>query len=346
MSIKRFIQSKIKPAAGKSDDYRSDHSEFKVTLFDEEYSCRAGETVLDALLRQKADVPYACRQQVCHSCLMRSLNGAPPPEAQQNLRDTLKSLDYFLACACVPTRNMEIVPQDNIVKELAATVVQKEKLAARVLSITLRCAQPMDYRAGQTVILMNSDKQGKSYHISSVSSEKESGIIEIHAALTADSFFSEWLSSELASGDDVTICGPMGHHFYIAEPNQRPLLFIADGFGLSPLIGILQDALEAGDSRPVYFYHSAKCGEDLYLVDDLCELANYCPSFFYQPSTLNRDEKFTTGSAGALALQNFAALNDFRVYICGSSFFVKQTQKDVYLKGAATKDIYSIFLSQ
>ncbi|MFI3218349.1 MAG: 2Fe-2S iron-sulfur cluster binding domain-containing protein [Methylococcales bacterium] len=74
----------------------------RLTVSGKSYSCEHNETVLDALLRQKVPVPYACRQQICKSCIMRSLNAPPPIEAQKTLRDTLKSKNYFLACACIP----------------------------------------------------------------------------------------------------------------------------------------------------------------------------------------------------------------------------------------------------
>jgi ferredoxin len=64
------------------------------------YDCRPGETVLDALTRQNVAVPNLCRHQVCLTCMMRSLGGAPPSASQTNLRDTLRIQHFFLACGC------------------------------------------------------------------------------------------------------------------------------------------------------------------------------------------------------------------------------------------------------
>ncbi len=346
MSIKRFIEEKLSRNHRSAEEQYAGKTGFSLNLNGEEFSCRLGETVLEALIRQKVDIPYACRQQVCQSCLMRSLNGAPPPDAQQNLRDTLKKLDYFLACACVPTRNMEIALMETITKEVPADVAQIEYLNADVMSIFLQCEQPLDYHAGQTIILMNEEKIGKSYHITSASSEKESGTLEIHVPLIAGSYFSEWLHQDLTVGDRVYVCGPMGSHFYSADTLQQPLLMMADGYGLSPLVGILQDALEAGHNGPIFLFHSAKTAQNLYLVDDLQELGRYCSNLAYYPSTILEQPPYLTGNANTLALQTLPDLSNFRVYICGPSHFVRQAQKEVYLSGASTKEIYSIFLPQ
>ncbi|MEC4748032.1 2Fe-2S iron-sulfur cluster-binding protein [Methylomicrobium sp. Wu6] len=35
------------------------------------YDCMVGETVLDALIRQKVSVPYSCMKQTCMSCMIK-----------------------------------------------------------------------------------------------------------------------------------------------------------------------------------------------------------------------------------------------------------------------------------
>ena len=72
------------------------------------YDCRPGETVLEALLRQNVAVPNACRHQVCLTCMMLSLGGAPPSASQTNLKDNLRTQHFFLACGCHPERDMDI----------------------------------------------------------------------------------------------------------------------------------------------------------------------------------------------------------------------------------------------
>ena len=55
------------------------------------YECRQSETVIEALLRHKLDVPYSCKKGVCLSCMLRVTEGAIPKIAQVGIRDTLRA---------------------------------------------------------------------------------------------------------------------------------------------------------------------------------------------------------------------------------------------------------------
>jgi NAD(P)H-flavin reductase/ferredoxin len=319
-----------------------------LTIAGKTYSCYPEETVLDALLRQKATVAYACRQQICKSCIMRSLNGSPPFESQKALKDTLKIKNYFLACACFPEKNMEIALPESLTMQIAAKVINIDYLSKDIIAILLQCESHINYSAGQSVVLMNQDKIGKNYYITSPSSQKENGLVEIHVPLVKHGYFSEWIKDELKEGDIVSISCPMGQSFYVANNLEQPILLIGIDMGLSPLIGIMQDALENGHTAPIYLFHEAKSKEQLYLVDDLYEVAEYHPNFHYYPcitdSTIHK-QGFYYGQAHKIALQILPDLTYWRAFICGQSEVVKLVQKEVYLAGVATKEIYAIFMS-
>ncbi|NOQ36890.1 MAG: 2Fe-2S iron-sulfur cluster binding domain-containing protein [Methylococcaceae bacterium] len=342
MSLNPFNDNKAKIS---SDTNPLSEQGCSLFLSDKEYSCYQNETVLDALLRQQVDAPYACRQQSCQSCLMRSLDTVPPSESQENLKETLKAQNYFLACACVPTQNMEIALQETVTKEVCAQVIEIEKLNETVMAIFLEYEGILDYRAGQTIILMNEDKLGKNYHITSATSKKEDKQLEIHIPLVIGGYFSEWIHNKLKIDDTVYICGPTGHHFYLASNSQQPLLFIAEGTGLSPLVGIIEDALESEHNGDIYLFHGTKQADRLYLVGDFKELAEYCSNFYYYPCVSTKTEGYLEGRADKIALQTLPELNNYKVFICGQSYFVKNVQREAYLAGASTKEIYSIFLS-
>ncbi|SCZ59309.1 2Fe-2S iron-sulfur cluster-binding protein [Thiohalomonas denitrificans] len=72
------------------------------------YECRKGEVLLDALLRQGADVAFSCRNGICRVCLKRCTEGKIPPQAQQGLAPELCAAGEFMPCRCVPTNNMVI----------------------------------------------------------------------------------------------------------------------------------------------------------------------------------------------------------------------------------------------
>lgn len=320
----------------------------RITVAGKAYNCEAGETVLDALLRQKAPVPYACRQQICKMCAMRSLNVAPPVASQAVLKDTLKAKNYFLACACIPEQDMDIALPEALTAQVNAVVVNIDQLSDNVVALLFECERQVNYAAGQSIVLMNHDKVGKNYFISSSTSQKENRLIEVHVPLVENSFFSDWVRDELNIGDTVHISCPMGQNFYVPNNLDQPILLIGVDEGLSPLIGIMQDALENDHPAPIYLFHGVKSQERLYLVEDLREITDYRPNFRYYPCIENADvqaQGFHQGLAHRIALQMLPDLTGWRVFICGKSDAVKSAQKEIYLAGASTKDIYAIFMS-
>jgi ferredoxin/truncated hemoglobin YjbI len=78
-----------------------------------EVSCRDGETVLDAMLRQGIDFPFSCRSGICHVCLHRVECGEIPLEAQQGLDEEKRSQGLFLPCKCYPSGEMSIAGVDD-----------------------------------------------------------------------------------------------------------------------------------------------------------------------------------------------------------------------------------------
>jgi CDP-4-dehydro-6-deoxyglucose reductase len=79
-----------------------------VTYAGATYPVASGETVLDALLRHGHPIANLCRGGACHSCLLRA-DGPIPAEAQRGLTATLVEQGYFLACSCVPERDLRIL---------------------------------------------------------------------------------------------------------------------------------------------------------------------------------------------------------------------------------------------
>lgn len=72
---------------------------------------RAGETLLDAFLRQGIVAPFSCRAGICHTCLMRRVDdGRIPEAAQRGLTPEQKKLRYLLPCRCIPEEDMLLDP--------------------------------------------------------------------------------------------------------------------------------------------------------------------------------------------------------------------------------------------
>lgn len=325
------------PAASRAGN---DHT--RLLLGGHTYDCRAGETVLDALLRQGVDIPYECRKQTCLTCLMRSLNGAPPPQSQIHLKNTLTVQNYFLACACRPVRDMELALLGEALRmEVSARVTALNRLNAGILEIVLECDRPLDYRAGQTVILLNQDNIGKQFAIASPSSSRFSGRLEVHVARVTGGCFSEWLHDHLRVGDDLRVFGPAGQMFYVPGNPRQALVLAAGPDGLGGIVGVLQDVFECGHSGPVYFFHGAQNISQLYLVDELREIDTYYPNFRYVACISEEPAPpgCVAGEVHDIIRRMLPSLTGWRVFLAGSRDFVGRLRRQTYLDGASIRDI-------
>jgi len=107
---------------------------------DREYSCHRGETILDALLRQKVDLSYGCKQGICQACMLRS-NITPPDYTQNNLTTDQRSKNCFLACQWQPEEDVCIDPVESQ-SYVNARVVSKSLLSQDVLRFPLEFQKP------------------------------------------------------------------------------------------------------------------------------------------------------------------------------------------------------------
>src|SRR4051794_37420781 len=100
------------------------------------YLAETGESVLDALLRQGAELPSSCRSGVCQTCIMRAEPGMVDAKSQAGLKATLKEQGYFLPCICIPSVDMEVSrPGDGVVNRVTATLAAKERLNSEIVGL-------------------------------------------------------------------------------------------------------------------------------------------------------------------------------------------------------------------
>jgi ferredoxin-NADP reductase/ferredoxin len=315
----------------------------KLLLSGKIYDCRPEETVLEALLRQKVEVPNVCQRQVCLSCMMRSLNGPAPSDAQTNLKDALKAQHFFLACGCRPDRDMEIaLAQETIAVQATARVAELNRLNPHVLELVLECDPPLHYRGGQSMTLFNRDGIGKGFPVASPTSARLGGRIELHVERIRGAYFSEWIHNSLRIGDVLTACGATGELFYGVGCPRKPLLMAAWNGGLGALIGVMQDAFENEHVGPLYLFHGASDGDHLYFIDELREIGAKFPNFHYVPSVEHGSAPGGIARGTVLSLASRLLpdhLSGWNVFLCGARNEVHAFQRQAYLAGAAMNDI-------
>ena len=305
------------------------------------YQCREGETVLQVFMRHGVTAPFSCGNGVCHVCLQRCESGHVPADAQNGLRETLKSQDYFLPCKCVPIDDMKIVPPRQADLYNRAVVYKKELLAPDVCRLLLEPATQLYYHAGQFINIRREDGEARSYSLASV--PHEDYFLEIHVKRVPGGTMSNWIFDELQENDELEIQGATGNSYYVSGEQEQPLLLIGTGTGLSPLLGIARDALISGHTGPIFLYHGSRHSQGLYLQDELRALAeryqNFHPSFCVSGSDVPAG--FLAGRANDVALANHDVLKGWRVYLCGQPEMVEGSRQALLNAGVSELEIHA-----
>lgn len=305
------------------------------------FDLEEGHSVLDVLTGRGVPVPYSCRSGVCQTCLMRAIGGTPPAAAQQGLKDSLKLRNYFLACVCHPTEDLEVTLPGDEDASLPATVRALELLNEEIMHVALECHAPIEYRAGQFINLFRDSALGRSYSIASV--PELDGHLHLHVRRLQGGRVSGWIHEELRAGQTVEIRGPAGDCFYVPGRPEQAMILIGTGSGLAPLFGIVRDALNQGHAGPIRLFHGSRDRRGLYLMDELRELTRQYSNFDYVPCLSGGElpPGFAGGRAHEVALREVPDLKGWRMFLCGHPDMVKQAKKKGFLAGASMKDIHA-----
>jgi CDP-4-dehydro-6-deoxyglucose reductase len=297
------------------------------------------QTVLDALLGAGIDVPFSCKVGCCHSCLMRAIEGTPPPVSQHGLKATLIEQGYFLACMAERVSDLTVSTPDGAAVSVPARIVEISPLGQNVVSVRLETDGEFEYRPGQFLNLIRSDGLTRSYSLASV--PEQDSQLELHVRQIPDGRMSGWLCTGEALDEGVQIRGPAGECFYAGDAAEN-LLLVGTGTGLAPLWGIARDAIGRGHKGRITLYHGALDSSGLYLVDQLRALADQVDSFEYKPCVVRGEETegIAVGAIDELVL-GAEDVRSSRVYLCGDPNLVNSLRKKFFLAGASLERIHA-----
>jgi CDP-4-dehydro-6-deoxyglucose reductase, E3 len=310
---------------------------------DEIYTVPAGHDVLDTLLEQGCDIPNNCRAGACQSCMMQVTKGHVPERAQKGLKDSHRAKGYFLACSCIPEEDIDVCLPDADQLRVSATVSQIESLSDEVMELKIKTAEPYEYHAGQYVTLWRDEHSGRCYSLASVPLVDET--LNFQIKLIPDGVISRWVHDELQVGDTVFIQGPAGDCFYTPGNTQQNLLLIGTGTGLSPLYGIIRDALNSGHTGAIHLFHGALTPSGLYLHDKLSALEQQYANLNYHPCVLHAQENMPNniiaGDISKIVAEIVPDPSGWKIFLCGNQERVNSLRKQVFLAGCSMNDIYS-----
>jgi ferredoxin-NADP reductase len=215
-------------------------------------------------------------------------------------------------------------------------VVATRAETARAKSITLTVPMRIGHRAGQHVDVRLTAGDGyqteRSYSIASPPEELPR--LSLTVERLDDGEVSTYLTDELRVGDKLELRGPIGGYFVWEASMGGPLLLIAGGSGIVPLMAMIRHRAAAGSTVSTRLLYSSRSHPEIIYRDELERLALNAPGLQVVHTLTRGPPPGWTGYHRRIdveMLREIAWPADQRplIYICGPTPFVETVANDL-----------------
>jgi nitric oxide dioxygenase len=176
-------------------------------------------------------------------------------------------------------------------------------------------------------LTVNGEEVRRNYSLSAASNGRE---YRISVKREAKGLVSNYLHDRVQEGDSLDLFAPSGD--FTLVHNNKPLVLISGGVGITPTVAMLEAALEADPARPVYFIHSARHGgvhAFRSVINKLAEKHAQLKRFYcYEQQREGDADAHAVGYLNEAILHKWMpATRDVDVYFLGPIGFMKAMKK-------------------
>jgi len=139
---------------------------------------------------------------------------------------------------------------------------------------------------------------------------------------------------------------PSGH-FHLMEDESLPIVLIAGGIGITPMLSILNTVLESGISREVWLFYGVRNSNEHIMKEHLQTLARAYDNFhlhvcYSAPSEHDRAgvDYQHNGRVSIPLLRTTPKLKRYRFYVCGPGPMMESLVPGLEDWGVDSRDIY------
>lgn len=287
-------------------------------------TCGEDQTVADASYRARINIPMDCRDGVCGTC--KALCESGEFDGGSYLEDALsadeESAGYVLTCQMKPRSELvlQIASTSAVARTAAAThrgtVTALDRLSPSTVALTVEITDRAElaFLPGQYVnIAVPGTDESRSYSFSNGPADEA---LTFLVKITPGGVMSTWLTERAAVGDEIAFTGPHGS-FFLRE-SEDPLLLLAGGTGLAPILSILRTLDAGGSTRPVHLLYGATTDADVVERETIEALAgsiegmtwDYCVA---DQATTAQHQGYVTSLIEPAHLRDGATA----IYLCG-----------------------------
>ena len=323
----------------------ADCKQFQIsTIEGKSFSSIDGETILDSALSSELVFEYSCKSGQCGTCKTTLLEGEVIEIQDQLALNKEDDNNQFLTCCCAAASDIVIDATDlNAmhgieVKILPTRISTLELISENIMQVKLRLPPSSNFvfLEGQFIDIIGPNSIRRSYSIASISSNKE--IILLIKRVKNGEFSNYWFN-EAKSNNLLRIEGPKGT-FYLRD-RAKPLVFLATGTGIAPIISIL-DGLESdpdfNQTEDISLFWGNRVQQDFVWKPNFKKIN---VDFFPIISRKDDDWKGETGYVQDVALRIYDSAQKINVYACGANEMINAAKVSFVRAGLSEKDFYS-----
>lgn len=249
-------------------------------------------TLLDAALDAGVPIPFSCNVGDCGSCICRLISGEVEElNASAVISPAQRQAGFLLACQTRARSDVtvELPGADGAIEnhptlKTEGTIVATEHLTHDILEIQVELDTPMAYTAGQYAELAIPGvlEEGRNYSFAAAPAKGERNLLVFHIRHVPGGAFSGWLHKEDRLGAKLRVIGPHGQ--FALRSSTSPILCVAGGTGMAPILSVLEQALLDGVQREVTYFFGCRQQRDLYSIEAMERLAADWPvKFRFEP---------------------------------------------------------------
>ena len=323
------------------------------------FTCPEGELILDAGLEAGIGLPHNCRGGACGTCKSQVIEGAVDHGWVMSfaISDEEKAAGKCLICQSKPLTPTLVIRTDNAVAgaeetppapiEASGQLLASEPLTPSIRRLVLALPPEIRfrYRAGMHVELRTPGvAKPRTYSIATPPDDDglpPDGLLEFFITRHEHGQASGWLHGPARLGAPIDLHGPYGN-FRLPKDTDGPVLCLAGGSGLSPILSIARRALATGFAYPMRLILSVRDRSEALALDALHALTRRHANFTYRITLTRAPEAppgWRLGRIPDWLAEELPDLSTWHVLAAGPPAFVDACVAKAQALGAAPDDI-------
>ena len=177
----------------------------------------------------------------------------------------------------------------------------------------------------------------------SMASAPEPGRLAVTVQRVGDGEISPYLVETMEPGDECEVRGPIGGWFRWTPDLPEPVLLVAGGSGVVPLMAMVREKVRSGVPTPFHLVYSVRTPDHVFYTNELFALSRTTPGLVVDRLYTRGGLPGDTRAAGRIRAEDLPSVDATdvppRVYVCGPTGFVEAAAALLMERGHAMEAI-------